>query len=189
MELTIQNMVCDRCVESVRDIFTDSGIPTELVGLGRVETTGPVSPGEMDLLSERLKSKGFALIMDRESELAEKIKLCLIDYITHLEKSSKFEKLSVFISGKLHYNYSYLSKIFSDKTGETVEGYLIRLKIERVKELLSYRTLTLSEIAWQLKYSSVQYLSNQFKKVTGKTVTQYRNQEKTDRKTIDNVLI
>jgi len=187
MKLTIQNMVCDRCVESVRNIFIESDIQTELVELGTVETTDSLSAGEMNNLSGQLESKGFSLIQDRESELVAKIRVNLIEYISHLEKSSKPEKLSVFMSEKLHYNYSYLSKIFSDKTGGTVEGHLIRLKIERVKELLSYRTLTLSEIAWRLKYSSVQYLSNQFKKVTGKTVTRYLGQEKADRITIDRV--
>lgn len=187
MKLTIQNMVCDRCIESVRNIFMDSGIPTGPVVLGSVETVATLDPEDMKLLSERLESKGFALILDRNSELVEKIKLQLIDYITHIENSNNPEKLSVFISGKLHYNYSYLSNIFSDITGDTVEGYLIKLKMERVKELLGYRTFTLSEIAWKLKYSSVQYLSNQFKKITRKTVTQYLNQKKADRKTIDRI--
>jgi len=187
MKLTIQNMVCDRCVESVRNIFIESDIPTDLVELGNVETTYSLSPGEMNKLSGQLENKGFSLIKDRDSELVAKIRVNLIKYINHLEKSSKPEKLSVFLSDKLHYNYSYLSKIFSDKTGGTVESHLIMLKIERVKELLGYRTFTLSEIAWRLKYSSVQYLSNQFKKVTGKTVTRYLGQERADRIAIDRI--
>ncbi|MEX1063697.1 MAG: helix-turn-helix transcriptional regulator [Balneolaceae bacterium] len=185
MKLIIQNMVCDRCIESVRTIFSGSGIPLQNVELGTVETTGQLTSRELDDVSRMLEDKGFALVLDRESRLIEQIKAVLLSYIDNLENSDKPRKLSVFMTEKLHYNYSYLSSVFSDNTGETVENYLIRLRIERVKELLSYRTLTLSEIAWQLKYSSVQYLSNQFKKITGKTVTEYLKQEKQDRKTLD----
>lgn len=187
MKLTIQNMVCDRCLESVRNILDDTGVEFETVELGEVTLKRILSDDEKEQLASRLNQKGFALIQDRESELIERIKVNLLDYLHYLEQSSKPKKLSVFLAENLHYNYSYLSKLFSDKTGETVEGYLIKLKIERVKELLSYRSLTLSEIAWKLKYSSVQYLSNQFKKITGKTVTEYLSQEKTDRKTIDRI--
>lgn len=180
-------MVCDRCVESVRTIFSDSGIRLASVKLGRVETQEELSYSDREEISQKLKSKGFALVLDRESGLTEQVKIGLLEYIRHLEESSEPDKLSVFLSARLHYNYSYLSKIFSERLDETIEGYLIRLKIERVKELLSYRTFTLSEIAWQLKYSSVQYLSNQFRKITGITVTDFLKQDNAERKPLDRV--
>jgi len=188
MHLTIRNMVCDRCVASVRSLFEREGIELEKVDLGRVETRQKLTDRERQQISEGLEERGFELVMDRESELAEQVKVALLSYLKDLERVRKPVKLSLYISGRLHYNYSYLSKIFSDRVGETIEGYLIRLKVERVKELLDYRTMTLSEIAWQLNYSSVQYLSNQFKKVTGMTVTEYLSREKPDRQGLDNLV-
>jgi AraC family transcriptional regulator len=187
MKLIIRNMVCPRCVESVRNILAESGVKYQKVELGEVETEGFLTEEIEKQLSEKLQEKGFELTRDRESELTEKIRVTLLDYLEHLEKSKKPNKLSIFISEKLHYNYAYLSKLFSDKTGVTIESYLIKLKIERVKELLGYRSYTLSEIAWRLKYSSVQYLSNQFKNITGITVTEYLNQDRSGRKTIDQI--
>ncbi|MEX0995250.1 MAG: helix-turn-helix transcriptional regulator [Balneolaceae bacterium] len=187
MRLTIQNMVCPRCVESVQQIFQEENIPVEEVSLGSVETEGILDEDSLKRLSARLKERGFALVQDREKVLIEQMKVRLLEYLHHLESNDEPKKLSVFIGNKLHYNYSYLSKIFSEQMNETVENYLIRLKIERVKELLSYRTHTLSEIAWRLKYSSVQYLSNQFKKVTGETVTRYLDKKVPDRKSLDHL--
>lgn len=187
MKLSIQNMVCDRCIESVRNILHETGIEYERLVLGEVETTDIVTKPKLDDLSDKLRNKGFSLIQDRETELVERMKVGLLDYLRYLEGSNKAEKLSVYMAGKLHYNYSYLSKIFSDNTGETLERHLIKLKIERVKELLHYKSLTLSEIAWKLKYSSVQYLSNQFKKVTGKTVSDYLRQVESERVGLDKI--
>ncbi|MEX0769129.1 MAG: AraC family transcriptional regulator [Balneolaceae bacterium] len=181
-------MVCLRCVDSVRQIFQDENIPVEEVSLGTVVTTGEaVDEAALKRISGRLDEKGFALVRKREEELIEQMKVQLLEYIQYLESNEEPKKLSAFVGKNLHYNYSYLSKVFSDHMNETVENYLIRLKIERVKELLSYRTHTLSEIAWRLKYSSVQYLSNQFKKVTGQTVTQYLKRNVSDRKPLDHL--
>lgn len=180
-------MVCDRCLESVRQIFQDENIPVENVSLGNVETEESLNDTSLEKLAVRLDDKGFALVREREKELIERMKVQLLEYVRHLETSDEPKKLSVFVGRNLHYNYSYLSKIFSDQMDETVENYLIRLKIERVKELLSYRTHTLSEIAWKLKYSSVQYLSNQFKRVTGLTVTQYLSRNVPERTSLDHL--
>lgn len=185
MKLVIKNMVCPRCVESVDLVFRNQNIPVYGVGLGWAEVVHPVKGEERDKLSQALHEKGFELIQDRESELVEQVKALLIEYIHHIEETKSPALLSEFIAEKLFYNYSYLSKLFSEHEGLTVETKLIRLKIERVKELLSYDKWTLSEIAWKLKYSSVQYLSNQFKKVTGLTVTQYLNQPQRERIPLD----
>lgn len=185
MKLSIENMVCPRCIESVSGVFKGMNIPVNSVELGLAELERSVTEDELAELGHRLHEKGFELIFDRETELVNVVKSALIKYVEHLEKTINPDKLSVFVSENTNYNYSYLSKIFSDHTGHTIETYLIELKIERVKEMLNFRKWTLSEIAWKLKYSSVQYLSNQFKKVTGVTVTQYLKQKNIPRKTLD----
>lgn len=180
-------MVCPRCVEAVEEIMTEIRIPESHVDLGFVELEGVLSSEQIQVLRKKLDQRGFELIFDRESELVNVVKAALINYLDHLENSGNIEKLSFFVSKKTNYNYSYLSKIFSDKKGMTIETFLIELKIERVKELLSFNKWTLSEIAWKLKYSSVQYLSNQFKKVTGITVTEYLREKKIPRKSFDQI--
>ena len=180
-------MVCPRCIESVAGILANMSVAVHEVDLGYADTVRKLTGDELDLLDEKLLEKGFERIEDRESELVNLVRSMLIRYIDHIELSAHPEKLSVFISKHTSYNYSYLSKVFSDQTGITIETCLIRLKIERVKELLDFRKWTLSEIAWKLKYSSVQYLSNQFKKITGQTVTQYLQANISGRKALDQV--
>lgn len=180
-------MVCPRCVESVSEILTGMNVPAAQVELGYVEVDRQLSEAELEDFREKLRAKGFELIFDRETELVNDVKSALIKYVEHLESQNNPAKLSNFISEKTHYNYSYLSKIYSDHTGATIESHLIEMKIERVKELLSFRKWTLSEIAWKLKYSSVQYLSNQFKKITGMTVTDYLNEKQQSRRTLDKI--
>lgn len=183
----IKNMVCPRCVESVQGVVNSLNLPAESIEIGSAIFTRSLTSGEVEKLNNKLLERGFELILDRESELVNEVKTALIDYLHHLESNDNPQKLSVFVSEKVRNNYSYLSNIFSEKTGRTVENQLIRLKIERVKELLSYQKWTLSEIAWMLKYSSVQYLSNQFKKVTGQTVTSYLKSGDFNRKSLHEV--
>ncbi len=187
MKLSVKNMVCPRCVESVSDILVGMDLPEASVELGYVELDRKLTDTELAIFGDRLQTKGFELIFDRETELVNEVKSALIKYIKHLENSKNPDKLSIFVAGQTNYNYSYLSKVYSDQTGATIETHLIDMKIERVKELLSFRKWTLSEIAWKLKYSSVQYLSNQFKKVTGMTVTEYRKSGATVRKSLDTI--
>ncbi len=187
MKLSVKNMVCPRCVESVSDILTNMSTSTFSVDLGIVELEKKLSDKQLIRFDQKLREKGFELIFDRETELVNLVKTGLIAYLKHLESEDVPQKLSHFISNKTHYNYSYLSKIFSEATGKTIETYLIELKIERVKEMLSFHKWTLSEIAWKLNYSSVQYLSNQFKKITGLTVTEYLKKGKSSRLTLDQI--
>lgn len=179
-------MVCRRCIDSVRGIITEMELPAGGVSLGSFQIKRPLTETEQKLLTKKLEEQGFELVLDRETALVTLVKSTLIQYIVHLEETDQPEKLSRFVSEKTYYNYSYLSKIFSDKTGKTIETCLIELKIEKVKELLGFRRWTLSEVAWKLKYSSVQYLSNQFKKVTGITVTEFLDGS-SDRKSIDEI--
>lgn len=178
-------MVCPRCVESVSSIAEELRLPVDSIEIGRAEFSRKLTGKEIRQLGEKLHDKGFELVSTRNEEITSRVKSELIEYLNHLEKERNPVKISQFLSDRLPFNYSYLSHLFSGVKGETIENYLIRLKIERVKELLSYNQFTLSEIAWKLKYSSVQYLSNQFKSVTGKTVTEYLKDDDSERISLD----
>lgn len=178
-------MVCPRCIESVKMTLSKMGCKDAKVDLGSVTTKKPMTEKQLERFSDELRDKGFEIIQDRESEIVNDVKVAIIRYIEYLEESKNPSRLSDFVSETTNLNYSYTSSIFSEKTGDTIEHYFIKMKIERVKELLSFRKWTLSEIAHQLHYSSVQYLSNQFKKITGKTVTQYLKQGKHERTSLD----
>ena len=178
-------MVCDRCIMTVRELLEDLGFRVKSVELGKAEIAGEPDDEKMSEIGRRLREKGFELIREEGDALVEEIKAALINYIEYLEEEDNPQNTSDYLSEKLHRNYSYLSNRFSSLTDYTIEQYLIHLKIERVKELLTYRELTLSEIAWKLNYSSVQYLSNQFKKVTGMSVTDFKNERHSSRKPFD----
>jgi AraC-like DNA-binding protein len=184
--LKIKNMVCDRCIMTVRELLEESGYQVDSVSLGKaVIHENPDDDGVREI-DEKLREKGFELIRKNSEALTEQIKAHLIDYLEYIEDKDHPEKLSEYLSTQLHNNYSYLSSHFSDQENITIERYFIHLKIERVKELLTYQEMTLSEIAWKLNYSSVQYLSNQFKKVTGETVSAFRkHMDAGDRQSLD----
>lgn len=181
-------MVCDRCIMTVEAVLDELGFNVKEISLGNVVISENPDDKETDQISQKLSEKGFELITEHDDELLEDIKVALLSYLRYLEDTNDPQKLSTYLEQKLNYNYSYLSKYFSDHGGVTIEKYLINLKIERVKELLTYNELTLSEIAWKLNYSSVQYLSNQFKKVTGETVSSFRNHfDESSRQSLDAV--
>lgn len=185
-ELNIKNMVCDRCIMTVQRVLEDLGYEVREIALGEVEIAGSLDEEELDEIHDKLQGYGFELIQKGSPALVEKIKSQLIHYRDYIEENENTDNISTFLTDKLHHNYSYLSNLFSGHEGITIEQYLIRLKIERVKELLSYEDMTLSEIAWKLNYSSVQYLSNQFKSVTGETVSSFRkHNSENPRKSLD----
>lgn len=167
-------MVCDRCVMTVRQVLEDLGHKVESVKLGQAEISEQLNEEQLNTTDKKLREKGFELIKENSKALVEQVKTELINYLEHIEKEEEPKKLSEYLSEQLHHNYSYMSNQFSAQEDLTIEQHLIHLKIERVKELLTYEEMTLSEIAWKLNYSSVQYLSNQFKKVTGETVSHFR---------------
>lgn len=185
-EFHIRNMVCPRCVMVVRETLEDLGFNVQEVGLGQavVEQNDSVS---IENVNERLNEYGFELIRGKNQQLLEQVKTLLIRYVQDLEDSEEAPKLSDYLSGKLHQNYSSLSSAFSESEDITIEKYLIHLKIERVKELLSYGELTLSEIAYKLNYSSVAHLSNQFRQITGMSVTDYKKARDSFRKPLDKI--
>lgn len=184
--LHIKNMVCPRCVMVVRQTLEELGFEILEVELGQavVQVDESIS---LDRVEEKLKEYGFELIRGRNQQLVEQIKTLLIRYIEESEQSEDSPKLSDYLAKELHQNYSSLSSAFSESQDTTIEKYLIHLKIERVKELLSYGEMTLSEIAYRLNYSSVAYLSNQFKKITGMSVTDYKKARDSFRKPLDGI--
>lgn len=179
ISLHIKNMVCPRCISAVTEVLTREGAQVEEVVLGEARIRPPQP--NLQRLDQALHQIGFELIYDKEKQTVEQIKAILIDYLQHLKTAYQPITTSAFLAEKTGLNYPYLSKLFSKYEGLTIEKYFIRLKIERVKELLSYNEMTLSEIAWELKYSSVQHLSNQFRKVTGLSVSDYKSSHEVSR--------
>jgi AraC-like DNA-binding protein len=185
-KLFIKNMVCDRCIMVVQNEMDKLGIGVKHIALGEVTLEKVLPDEQKDLVSKALLPLGFELIDDRKSRIIEKIKRIIINLIHHSEGEIS-NNLSDILSRELHHDYNYLSNLFSEVEGKTIEKYFIAQKIERVKELLVYDELSLSEIAFRLNYSSVAYLSNQFKKVTGLTPSHFRQIKEDKRKPLDKV--
>ncbi|MFD2513234.1 helix-turn-helix domain-containing protein [Pontibacter locisalis] len=173
MTLFIKYMVSQRCKMLVKAELFNLGLQYEVVDLGTVEILGTITPEQRSQLKENLLVSGLELLDDRKSILIEKIKNVIIEMIHYSDEFPK-ANYSDFISDKLNYDYTYLANIFSEVKGITIQQFIISHKIERVKELLLYKELTLTEIAHMLHYSSVAHLSNQFKKVTGLSPSFYK---------------
>ena len=188
--LYIKNMVCDRCIMVVGQALEKQGLKPEKVSLGEVTIDGELSPEAFAQLDQSLLDLGFERIDDRKARLIENIKKEVIELIHYGDPKNRKSNWSDLLSERLHYEYNYLSNLFSSVEGITLEQYIIRQKIEKVKELLFYDELTLSEIAHKLGYSSVAHLSGQFKKVTGLTPSELKKSRRIDqnRKPIDKIL-
>jgi AraC-like DNA-binding protein len=184
MKVYIKNMVCSRCEMAVRTVFEKMEIPILSIQLGEVGISENLDENQKQLLSENLKALGFELLDDKISKTIERIKNLIIDVVHYQNEKLKIN-LSSYIVEDLKQDYSALSNLFSETEGITIEHYFIAQKIEKVKELLIYNELSLSEIAFQLNYSSVAHLSNQFKKTTGITPTQFKQLKDKKRKQID----
>ncbi len=186
MLIYIKNMVCHRCIAAVKSLFTDLQLPCNSVQLGEVVLEKELTQKQTTILKERLGQLGFELLNDKKKKLIEQIKKLIIGQV-HYEKADGRYNLSELLSSSLYKDYSYLSRLFSEVEGITIEQYFILQKIEKVKEWLVYDELTLSEIAWKLGYSSVAHLSSQFKKVTGLTPSQIKKLGINHRKSLDKV--
>lgn len=162
------------CLKVIRDEFERNNIAVENIRLG--EATISFNKKEMNLenISTILKKLGFELVVSREAKITNKIKTVVIELIHHLNNVDSIVRKSDYLVEMLGMSYQQLSKIFSKHEPVTLERYIILNKIERIKELLMYDEYTLSEIAYMMDYSSVQYLSNQFKKETGYSVSDYK---------------
>lgn len=184
----IKNMVCPRCVAAVRGIFNDLNVPVESVRLGQVVLLEPLAPNDSARLDELLKQNGFERIDDQRAQLLESIKTSVIELIHHQDHFALNVNWSHYLSEKLNNDYSYLSSLFSSVSGITLEQYIIKQKIEKVKEFLIYNQLSLKEIAFKLSYSSVAHLSSQFKKISGMTPSAFKKSYDLDaRQSLDSI--
>lgn len=186
MQLYIKNMVCDRCILAIKEQLQKAGIPYTRISLGEVELESDPTAAQLHNLNTGLTAIGFELLDDKKEKLVEKVKNIIIALV-HRQEEENNKKLSALLEEKLQVDYHYLSNLFSSTEGITIEKYTIRQRIERVKELLTYNELSLSEIANQMEYSSVQHLSQQFKKETGMTPSQFRELKDKFRKPLDKV--
>ncbi len=166
-------MVCPRCVMAVEQILNRLDVPFDDVNIGSINLVRALTEAESIQFDQELKMIGFEVLKDRKQVLVEEVKIALSEMLNAGE--SMLVKTSSFLSERFNLEYSYLSSIFSEIQGESIEKYLIKLKVEKVKELLSYDA-TLAEIAAQLQYSSIAHLSNQFKKTTGLSPSVYKKQ-------------
>jgi AraC-like DNA-binding protein len=179
-------MVCDRCKMVVQSELEKLGLSLLSVELGEVEIQGNLSADQKKVMSDRLEAVGFSLLDDKKSQVIEKVKTLIIELVRAKNNDLRIN-LSDYLTHHLTQDYGSLSGLFSETEGTTIEKYFINQKIERVKELLVYDELTLSEIAHQLHYSSVAYLSNQFKKVTGLSPTNFKNSSENRRTELDDI--
>lgn len=185
--LHIKNMVCNRCIKVVKDEFEKLHLAIEEIELGKVRISSIPNEAEISVIRNVLNENGFELIDDKKSKLIDSIKTLVIEKVHHANDALESINSSDYIARKIGYDYSYLSNLFSSVEGITIEKYIIHQKVEKAKELLVYNELSLSEISFQLGYSSVQHLSNQFKKITGLTPSHFRKLKENKRKPLDEV--
>jgi len=164
------------------------GLHYTSVELGEADIQENITPEQYELLNIALKKSGLELMDDKKSMLIEKIKTVIVELIHYSDNDEELKiNFSDYLSEKLQYNYTYLANLFSEVQGTTIEHYIIYHKIERVKELLVYDELTLTEIAYKLNYSSVAHLSNQFKKVTGLTASHFKKLRNKRRTSLEDI--
>jgi len=188
LSLFIKNMVCNRCIYIVGQIFKQSGLEPQSVKLGEVQLPAPPTAEQTGTLEQKLHEFGFELLTDQKRRIIEKIKTLVIEHIQqddHLKEKGPL--FSTILAEALHKDYSSLSKLFSEAEGITIEKYVIEQKIEKVKEWLAYGESSLSEMADRLGYSSVAHLSAQFKKATGVTPSAFRKQKDHHRRSLDEI--
>lgn len=186
MNLHIKNMVCNRCKMVVKAELEKLGFNPISVTLGEVYLNQDLSAADKEKIAASLQPFGFELLADRKTHLAEQIKTAIINVVHYATEPLKIN-LSLYLNDLLKLEYANLSAVFSEVEGQTIEKYFIAQKIEKAKEMLTYGELTLSEIAYQLNYSSVAHLSAQFKKVMGITPSAYKTTAKDSRKTLDEI--
>ncbi|NIJ52603.1 helix-turn-helix domain-containing protein [Dyadobacter arcticus] len=186
MILYIKNMVSPRCKIRVREELTKLGLDCKKVELGAVQIMKKITTPQRKCLRENLRASGLELMEDKRSILIEKIKNVIVELV-HYTDDLPTTNYSDYISKKMGYDYTYLSNLFSKTKGIDIQHFIINHKIERVKELLQYKELNLTEISYKLHYSSVSHLSNQFKKVTGLSPSTYMHESQKRWNTLENM--
>jgi len=184
--LNIKNMVCPRCIEAVSKIIDENGFKMMSIKLGEVILVEDPDASQIETLGDSLKRIGFELLSDKKSRIVNQLKSEIINMI-HYDDDFGSSIISNRLSNNLGIDYSYLSKLFSDVEGVTIERYVILQKVERIKELLVYDELSISEIAYKMNYSSSQHLSRQFKSTTGLTPTEFKNAANQRRESLDQI--
>ena len=186
MKILIKNMVTIRCKMAVKSVLESLGLPYYAIDLGEVQLKEDLTVEERGKLRTALLHYGLELLDNKRTALIEKIKAVVVEMVHYDDELPAF-KNSLYISGKLGYDYTYLSNVFSQVTCTTIEHYIIAHKIERAKELLVYDELSLKEISYKLRYSSVAHLSAQFKKLTGLTPTHFKQLKRKGLKSLNDV--
>ena len=184
--LYIKGMVCDRCIMAVTQTLRNNGFNPVEVELGKACVEGKITVEQKTKLRSDLQMIGFELLDDKKLRTIEQIKTAIIKLV-HYNDSQSQVNLSTYLQDKLHQDYSSLSKLFSEYAAKTIERYYMEQRIERVKELITYNELSLSQIAIKMNYSSVAYLSSQFKSITGMTPTQFKKLQGNKRQGIDKI--
>ncbi|MHB1920990.1 MAG: helix-turn-helix domain-containing protein [Chitinophagaceae bacterium] len=185
LELHIKNMVCPRCIKVVRSTLEGKGVALKEVILGKVILEKSLLAKEKDLINQALMEEGFEIIDDQKTRIIEQIKSLIISKVHYQDLSEWKENFSSYLSSQLFREYHFLSQLFSETENFTIEQFIIQQKIEKVKELLVYDELSLSEISFRMGYSSVSHLSGQFKKVTGFTPSSFKRLKDHKRKSLD----
>ncbi len=183
MKIYVKNMACESCKIFVKESLDELGIPTVKVGLGEIETKNDVSNEDKLKLNTKIKKAGLELLEKKNGALVEKIRAALVDYVYKSDDLPNM-KFSNLLSEKLNHDYGYLANFFSEVEATTIEQFVIALKIERAKELILFDELSLTQISYKLKYSSVAHLSNQFKKITGLSPSHFKKLKEKRRITI-----
>jgi AraC-like DNA-binding protein len=187
--LYIKNMVCNRCIKVVHEELEKLDYTIEKIELGEVVITSTKKKFQLDKIKKSLEENGFELIDSRNANIIERVKILIIKLIHHNSAENQSDiNLHDEIINETGLSYQYVSSLFSSMEGITIEKFIIHQKIEKVKELIVYDELTLSEIAYRLGYSSVQHLSNQFKKVTGLSPSYFKKLKSKKRKSLDQIL-
>src|SRR5665213_4392552 len=186
MKLFIKNMVSNSCRTAVKQELNKVGLHFIFVNLGEIEILEDISEEQRNQLKIALLAWGFELMDNKRSVLVEKIKNAIIETVHRDEEIIK-TNFSDYLSGKLNYNYTYLANLFKEIQGTTIERFMISHKVERIKELIIYGELTMSQIAYKMKYSSIGHLSNQFKQMTGLSLTQFKQLKDKRRNAIEEI--
>jgi AraC-like DNA-binding protein len=186
MKLYIKYMVSNRCKMAVKEELKKLGLHFIVVDLGEVEIMETISLDQREKLKVSLLDSGLELMDDKRAVLIEKIKNTIIEMIHHSDEMIK-TNFSDYLSAKLNHDYTYLANLFSEVQGTTIEHFIINHKIERIKELIIYDELNITEIAWKMNYSSVAHLSNQFKKVTGLSPSHFKQLKDKRRSQIEDI--
>ncbi|WP_075603143.1 helix-turn-helix domain-containing protein [Saccharicrinis aurantiacus] len=186
MKIYIKNMVCIRCQIVVKSVLDKLGLQHVYVKIGEAKIIGKLSANQIKELDVELRKSGLLVMDDKRSILIESIKNAIIALVHYTDDQIKVN-LSNYLSQKLNHNYTYMANLFSEVNGITIEKFYLAHKIERVKELIVYDELNLSEIAYKMHYSSVAHLSNQFKKITGLTPSSFKIMKNKRRDTLEDV--